>query len=114
MTNEKRPWGEYDVLLDADNCKVKRIKVNPRQRLSYQYHFKRSEIWVIVSGTGVVTLNGEDQTVKPGDIITIDTEQRHRISSGAETLVFIEVQRGTYFGEDDIVRISDDYNRAKN
>ena len=112
MINEKRPWGEYDILLDSDTCKVKRITVNPKQRLSYQYHYKRSETWIIVSGAGVVTLDDIDQSVAPGDVITINPEQRHRVcSSKDETLVFIEVQRGSYFGEDDIVRLSDDYGR---
>ena len=111
--NEKRPWGEYSVLLDADDCKVKRISVNPRQRLSYQYHFKRSEVWIIVSGAGTVTLDDVDRAISPGDIVTIEPEQRHRVTSGDERLVFIEVQRGSYFGEDDIVRISDDYGRVE-
>ena len=108
---EERPWGAYTVLLDADDCKVKRITVKPNQRLSYQYHFKRSEVWIMVSGSGTVTLDDKDQPVKPGDIITIAPEQRHRVVGGDEGLVSIEVQRGTYFGEDDIVRLSDDYGR---
>ena len=110
---ESRPWGIYEVLLDADDCKVKRITVNPGQRLSYQYHMKRSEIWVVISGEGTVTLEDEESDIFPGHIITIGPEQRHRVkASDTSKLVFIEIQRGSYFGEDDIVRISDDYRRT--
>ena len=108
-----RPWGTYEVLLDADDCKVKRITVEQGQRLSYQYHMKRSEIWVVISGEGTVTLEDEEHNIFPGHIITIGPEQRHRVrASDTSRLVFIEIQRGSYFGEDDIVRISDDYDRA--
>ncbi len=112
MFSEKRPWGHYENLLDVDYCKVKRIVVKPNQRPSYQYHHKRSEHWVIVQGTALVTLEGEEVTYIPGDHIFIPTGKKHRIqNTGKNDLIFIEVQCGTYFGEDDIVRVSDDYNR---
>ena len=77
---EERPWGDFENLLDNDKCKVKRIVIKSGEAPSYQYHFKRSEVWVVVEGSG--------------------------------DLVFIEVQLGTYFGEDDIVRLEDSYGRV--
>jgi len=109
----KRPWGEYEVLLNAESCKVKRITVNPKQRLSYQYHDKRDESWTVVVGQADVTLDGEVKILRPGQNITIKRGQRHRVENTQDDhdLVFIEVQTGDYFGEDDIVRLSDDYGR---
>lgn len=112
LEHDVRPWGEYFVLDDADSHKVKRIVVNPGGRLSYQYHKKRSEVWTIVSGVATITLDGEVTIHKQGDVIEIPQQAKHRIqNSGKEPLTFIEVQLGSYFGEDDIVRIEDDYNR---
>lgn len=112
MEHDKRPWGEYFVLEDAATHKVKRIEVYPGGRLSYQYHAQRSEIWTIVSGKARVTLNEETIDLEGGQFIHIPQGARHRIENpSTETLVFIEVQVGTYFGEDDIVRLEDDYNR---
>jgi mannose-6-phosphate isomerase-like protein (cupin superfamily) len=109
---EERPWGEFENLLDAEYCKVKRIIVNPHQRLSYQYHFKRSEVWTVVSGIGLITINDKSWDIAKGQTIEIPAETRHRIENKTdEKLIFIEVQHGSYFGEDDIVRIQDDYNR---
>jgi len=109
----ERPWGCYYVLHDERNYKLKRIEISPKARISYQYHTKRSESWTIVQGYGVVTINGKNTNVKAGDTITIDKKEKHRIhNSGTENLVFIEIQTGSYFGEDDIVRIEDDYNRV--
>ena len=108
----KKPWGTYENLLDSTECKVKRIVVKPEQRPSYQYHFKRSEVWVVVGGSGIVTIEGEDMSVSAGSTITVPIRAKHRIkNTGTEDLVFIEVQLGTYFGEDDIVRVEDDYER---
>jgi len=109
---EERPWGTYESLVDEKYCKVKRIVVKPNQRPSYQYHYKRSEHWVIVQGTAKITLNDSDEIKKVGDHVFVPTECRHRVQNiGNEDLIFIEVQTGTYFGEDDIVRLQDDYNR---
>ena len=113
---EDRPWGNYEVLLDSDNCKVKRITVYPDGKLSYQYHHHRSEVWTVISGKGILTLEGKRSPVNPGQVIKIEAYQKHRIentgSNISEDLVFIEVQTGSYFGEDDIIRIEDDYGRS--
>ncbi len=107
-----RPWGRYDVLLDSTECKVKRIEVDPQQRLSYQRHEHREEYWTIVKGEALVTLNEKDISLKEGEQIHIPLQANHRIANPTDTpLVFIEIQRGSYFGEDDIVRLDDDYNR---
>ena len=113
MKDNIRPWGRYDILLDEEYCKVKKITVKPKQCPSYQYHYKRAEIWSIVKGYGVVTIDGIKSMVKCGDIVEIPTEVKHRIENtdANEDLVFIEVQHGTYFGEDDIVRLEDKYGR---
>jgi mannose-6-phosphate isomerase len=110
---EKRPWGSYQVLEDQENFKVKRIEVLPGQRLSYQKHFKRSEHWFVVAGCAHVTLEGKEIILQPGQSVDIPFENAHRVAnkSEKELLVFIEIQRGSYFGEDDIVRFSDDYGR---
>jgi mannose-6-phosphate isomerase len=110
---ERRPWGTFTVLDDGANCKVKRLTVDPGERLSYQSHGRRREHWVIVSGTARVTLDGVDVDLGPGEAIDIPLGGAHRMTNpGADELVFVEVQLGDYFGEDDIVRYSDDYGRA--
>ena len=109
---EKRPWGAFFVLSDEKDFKIKKIEVNPSKRLSYQFHNKRSELWYILNGEGVVTINEKKIEVKKGSIVKIEKLEKHRIeNSGLKTLTFIEVQTGSYFGEDDIVRIQDDYKR---
>jgi mannose-6-phosphate isomerase len=112
MTTENRPWGSYTIIKEANDHKVKTITVEPMRRLSYQTHEKRSEYWVIVSGTGTVTLDGITSLAIGGDAFIIEQGIAHRIeNTGTEPLVFIEVQLGVYFGEDDIVRIEDDFGR---
>lgn len=106
------PWGRWFVLQDEDDFKVKRIEVLPGHRLSYQKHFKREEHWQIVRGEAKITIDGKDYFLKAGECIRIPKEAFHRIqNTGQKELIFIEVQRGEYFGEDDIVRIEDDYGR---
>lgn len=113
IERDERPWGTYEVLLDEPDHKVKRISVQPGKRLSYQVHARRSEHWFIVRGVGAVTLDGTRIEVKAGSAVDIAMGASHRIeSSGPDDLVFIEVQRGDYFGEDDIVRLEDDFGRA--
>ena len=108
----ERPWGKYYVLEDKENYKLKRIEVNAGHRLSYQYHHHRQEFWTVVQGEAVVVLDGVEHVVKYGESIFIPLGAKHRIENrSSELLVFIEVQTGTYFGEDDIVRIQDDYSR---
>ncbi|RAP31473.1 mannose-6-phosphate isomerase [Candidatus Marinamargulisbacteria bacterium SCGC AG-414-C22] len=115
QTNNNRhnkPWGHYDILFSSPATKVKRIVVNPGHRLSYQYHHQRAEHWTIVKGTATVTLNGKDTQLNTGDHIHIPLKAKHRITNHTESeLIFIEVQYGSYFGEDDIVRLKDDYQR---
>lgn len=109
----KRPWGFYTVLADEPDHKVKRIHVDPHRRLSLQRHRQRAEYWTIVAGEGVVTRNDEEIPVTGGSTVVIPRGARHRIENRGDTpLVFIEVQLGTYFGEDDIERFADDYGRA--
>jgi len=110
---DRRPWGAYTVLDDDPTFKVKRIEVLPGKRLSYQRHARRSEHWFIVHGTAVVTLDGERRTVTGGDAIDVPVGTDHRIENPSDVpVVFVEVQHGDYFGEDDIVRLEDDYGRT--
>ena len=109
---EHRPWGSFENLLDEEYCKVKRIIVKPGQRLSYQYHHERTEHWVIVQGEAIVTLDDEEYEYHIGDVVEIPVGTKHRVENKFnKDLIFIETQTGTYFGEDDIVRIEDDYGR---
>jgi mannose-6-phosphate isomerase len=108
----ERPWGKYEILTNSSDCKVKRITVNPGGRLSYQYHHQRSEVWTIVLGVATVTLDDKISDYIYGETVLIPQGMKHRVENkGYDDLVFIEVQHGIYFGEDDIVRIEDDYNR---
>ena len=111
----ERPWGNYTVLDDdAPDHKVKRLVVHPGKRLSYQRHAKRAEHWFIVSGNARVTLDGAVIDLQPGEAIDIPQGSAHRIANEGRTdLVFVEVQHGTYFGEDDIVRLEDDFGRVE-
>ena len=110
----QRPWGTYTNILDNDLCKVKVIVIKPQCQPSYQYHHKRSEHWIVVKGEGSVTIDDTTRTVKKNDSVFVKIGQKHRIknTSKSEDLVFIEVQTGTYFGEDDIVRVEDDFGRV--
>ncbi|MEZ5322640.1 MAG: phosphomannose isomerase type II C-terminal cupin domain [Microthrixaceae bacterium] len=111
---EERPWGTYEVLSDQDTHKVKTIIVNQGQRLSYQRHRHRSEHWFVISGDATVTLDGTVFEVGPGHYADIPQGVAHRLENrGDEPLVIIEVQYGDYFGEDDIIRLSDDYGRVE-
>jgi mannose-6-phosphate isomerase len=112
-TGEVRPWGAFVVLDDGPLGKVKRITVDPEKRLSYQVHHRRKEHWFVVAGTAHVTLDGDELEVGPGQAVDIPLGTPHRVfNPGPEPLVFVEVQQGDYFGEDDIVRLSDDFGRA--
>jgi mannose-1-phosphate guanylyltransferase/mannose-1-phosphate guanylyltransferase/mannose-6-phosphate isomerase len=109
---EERPWGRFEILLDTPVFKSKLITVWPGQRLSYQSHNHRREHWIIVEGEGEFTLNGEIRAVKSGDYLFIPLGAKHRIANNSQAkLEFVEVQQGTYFGEDDIIRYDDDYGR---
>jgi mannose-6-phosphate isomerase len=111
--HSERPWGSYTVLTEGDSFKVKTIEVHPGQRLSYQKHARRAEHWFVVTGAGIVTLDGVDVPVHRGSTVDVGLGVAHRIhNTGSKRLVFVEVQHGDYFGEDDIVRLEDDYGRA--
>ena len=115
MIGEKdtRPWGTWMVLDEGDGFKVKRITVDPMQRLSYQTHEHRAENWVVAAGTCTAVIDGETVVATAGQSIYVEIGQAHRITNmHDEVLEIIEVQLGAYTGEDDICRLEDDYGRA--
>lgn len=111
--HEVRPWGQFWVLDDGELAKVKRLEVRPGQRLSYQRHRQRDEHWFIVRGRARITLDDIEHLRGPGQTFDVPRGGWHRIENvGAESLVFVEVQTGAYFGEDDIERKQDDFGRV--
>ena len=109
-----RPWGTYTVLEDTPGYKIKRIVVKPGKRLSLQKHFHRNEHWIVVSGTATVTVGNETKLIRPNESTYIKMGEVHRLANdGKIPVVLIEAQVGEYTGEDDIVRIEDDYERLK-
>ena len=111
---DRRPWGTYTVLDEGALFKVKRIEVLPGKRLSYQKHSRRAEHWFIVEGQARVILDDNEIDLSTGEAIDIPKGSAHRIENpGSALLVFIEVQRGDYLGEDDIVRLQDDFGRTE-
>ncbi len=109
----RREWGFYEVLSDGTDHKVKRITVYPGKRISLQRHGKRSEHWFILQGDALVTLDSGKHPMKQGESIDIGVSRIHRMENlGGCNVVFIEVQTGSYFGEDDIERLEDDYGRV--
>ncbi|MEK2690181.1 mannose-1-phosphate guanylyltransferase/mannose-6-phosphate isomerase [Bdellovibrio sp. GT3] len=109
---EYRPWGYFEILKDTEFFKSKVIRVNPHSQLSLQSHAKREEHWTITRGTGEVVLNDQVIPVKAGSHVHIPLGAKHRMRNNSdEMLEFVEVQLGSYFGEDDIVRYQDDYQR---
>lgn len=111
-TFEERPWGRFEILRDEAHFKSKVIRVDAGQQISYQSHAKREEHWVMVKGNGEVVLNDQVIPMSVGSYVKIPLGAKHRIrNTSTAPLEFIEVQIGSYFGEDDIVRYQDDYNR---
>jgi mannose-1-phosphate guanylyltransferase len=109
-----RPWGSYTVLEEADRYKIKRIEVKPGKRLSLQKHYHRSEHWIVVSGTALVRVGEDEKIVRANESVYIPMGELHRLENpGKITLVLVEAQVGEYTGEDDIVRIEDDYKRER-
>src|SRR2546421_458718 len=103
---DQRPWGSFTVLDEGRGYKVKRIEVLSGKRLSYQRHARRAEHWMVVAGSARVPLDGGDMVVGCGEPVDIPVGAAHRIeTAGADPLVFIEIQRGEYRGEDDIPRL---------
>lgn len=111
---DERPWGSFTVLDEGAGYKVKRIEVLPGKRLSYQKHARRAEHWMVVAGTAQVTLDGERIVLRSGETVDIRIGAAHRIENLAtDQLIFIEIMRGDYLGEDDIVRLEDDFGRVE-
>jgi mannose-6-phosphate isomerase-like protein (cupin superfamily) len=114
MSVETRPWGEFHVLFDGD-CKIKRLVVTPHKRLSLQSHQHRREVWLVIHGCGQAQVGEEIRDISEGSLIVIEKGQKHRLIHPGlvdRNLEIIEVQTGTYFGEDDIVRYEDDFHRV--
>ncbi len=112
LEKSERPWGRYEVLQESETHKVKCIWVSPGKRLSYQRHQKRAEHWFIVAGEADVTIDGQVRRVGAGETVDFAIGVLHRIHNiGQSEVIFVEVQTGTYFGEDDIERVEDDFGR---
>jgi mannose-6-phosphate isomerase len=110
---DTRPWGAWQVLDEGDGFKVKRISVHPHSRLSYQTHEHRAEHWVVARGRATCVIDGETVVAGVGQCIDVGIGVAHRIGNADdEELVIIEVMRGSYLGEDDIIRLEDDFGRA--
>ncbi len=111
---DERPWGNFTVLDDSSfDHKVKRIVVMPGKRLSYQTHARRAEHWYFLTGRATVVVDGVTREVSAGDSVDVALGQAHRCENHSDApVIFIEVQSGNYFGEDDIVRLEDDFGRA--
>lgn len=109
---EPRPWGGYIVLFDSKECKVKKLVINPKKRFSLQYHIKRTETWTVVKGKLKITVGDRFDIYAYGQTISVPIGTLHRIENiSSDVAEVIEVQTGTYFGEDDIVRVEDDFGR---
>jgi len=112
-TREERPWGFFENLMETQTSKVKLLCIFPDQKLSLQKHKYRSETWYVIQGKAKVTKGNERFTLLSGDSIVIQQNEEHRVENLSEKdLEIIEIQTGTYFGEDDIIRIKDSYGRA--
>lgn len=111
----KRPWGSYQVLLWAKHYKIKKVRVAPGRRLSFQYHLKRSEHWIVVKGQALVTNSSGQYLLMTGQSLYVPKKEAHRLQNpGRRILEIIEIQQGNYLGEDDIVRLNDDFKRCDN
>jgi mannose-6-phosphate isomerase-like protein (cupin superfamily) len=113
MTRETRPWGYYEILYTENGMQIKRLVVHKGKRLSLQSHKKRSEHWYIRSGNALTQVEDQEYNLGAGHSITILKGEKHRVTAaGKKDLELIEIQEGTYLGEDDIVRYDDDFGRA--
>ncbi len=110
--SDQRPWGKYEVIVTEEGSQVKRIEVYPGKRFSLQKHSRRAEKWIFVCGRGIVTIGSRQIEVGPGFFIEVPCGEIHRVHNiGGTPLVLIEVQFGDYLGEDDIIRLEDDFGR---
>lgn len=108
-----RPWGTYQTLKINETCQVKWIEVNPKSKLSLQKHQKRSEHWIVAQGHPIITIDKSKKTYNTNDHVFIPKEAIHRIENESdEKVIIVEVQIGSYLGEDDIIRIDDIYGRT--
>ena len=112
---ETRPWGSYEIMTSGPGFQTKRLTVTAEKRLSLQWHRHRDETWVVARGTARVTVGEEQHTLGRGESIFVARNVHHRIEniSSVEPLEIIEIQTGDYLGEDDIVRVEDDFGRAE-
>ncbi len=112
METTIRPWGYYTVLHDSPHTKVKELTVGAGKSLSYQYHTQREEHWVVVKGVATVTLNDTTQEYTHNQHINVPLGVKHKLANNHNTeLIIIEIQTGSYFGEDDIIRLDVDYSK---
>lgn len=107
-----RPWGSFDEFIQNTPCTVKLIMVNPKECLSLQYHHYRNEFWVILTGSGFVTIGDKHEEAVAGDRYEIKKGEHHRVEAGREGLMFLEIATGE-FNENDIVRLEDKYGRIR-
>ena len=109
----ERPWGTYRTIEQRDNYQLKHIIVYPGKRLSLQYHNHRDEHWTIIKGRATAQLDENIHELTVNDTLFIPKKSRHRITNNTDTNVeFIEIQIGDYLGENDIIRLEDDYGRT--
>lgn len=112
-TKDIRPWGSFTILADEQNFKVKILTVSPHKRLSLQAHQRREENWVVVVGEALVQIDDEFLLLSVGQHVFIPKQTKHRLENQGDTdLIIIETQTGEYFGEDDIIRYADDFQRV--
>ena len=113
MERTTRPWGWYETVSEAPGNRVKRIHVLPGQQLSLQQHQHRCEHWVVVLGTALITVGERVLELRTGGHVDIALGEVHRLANRTDAAVeIVEVQFGDYLGEDDIVRLQDDYGRS--
>lgn len=108
---EERPWGSFETVCSGPTYQVKQISVRPYSRLSLQKHEYREEYWIVVKGTGTITVGDQEFEAAPGVTAYIPKGEVHRLEADEAELILIEVQRGSLLFEDDITRLSDDYGR---
>ena len=115
LFTEYKPWGYYTILAEESDYKVKKLVVNPGERLSLQTHQYRSEFWTVVEGNPIIVCGESSKQYCKGEHLLIPKKIQHRLENNTNSRVtIIEIQNGSYLGEDDIVRIEDDYQRIKN
>lgn len=112
MNREERPWGWFETIEERENYKLKKIYVSPNQQFSLQYHNHREEHWIVVEGSGTITLNEDIFSVEVGDFFRVGVRQVHRMKAGPDGVLFYEVQIGDKCEESDIERLEDDYGRT--